>query len=548
MPSTTMNKLIIPRDIPLLSALKRIEEDIVHTHTPLTVDMSDVSFPLTRDVFLVMKKRFRTDQFHLLLRHEYEVDMARSLGIGAEVSWVRAEFDREFSKKNILSHNFTMWEYFLYEMRRWVQYLRFLFTRKRAATPLYKIKKWSPNMFLIVSGLIMSLSLLLFIFYFAVSKTYVSVLPQTTVRPVSANMIFSLASGSLLESKNTVRMKKVTLLVEEKMPFNLDTIDPNSATSAIGRVTLYNELTTEQALKPFTRFITEDGVVFRTESWVNVPPARKVNDITEIGSVEAILKADPNDESGKMIGERGNVPTGTYLSIPGLKFNRDKVYGKAKENFVWWGPARIHLVTEGEIQKFEWILKEQLSRSARTKLQEWLDEQNKNSGESFTLLSGDSVSFTGIAISISSWQKIGDLANEVEMKWSLAVTALVYDKSTVIEYLTNLFHERLLRGTDKELAIHPDTLRMTNVISRAEDGSSIKATMEMNTTITYDLENASNELTRRMKITIAGLTKKEAIDRLINEGHVREVEIHFSPFWLTRVSSNLDNIEFIIKK
>ena len=135
-------------------------------------------------------------------------------------------------------------------------------------------------MFLIVSGLIMSLSLLLFIFYFAVSKTYVSVLPQTTVRPVSANMIFSLASGSLLESKNTVRMKKVTLFVEEKMPFTLDTIDPNSATNAIGRVTLYNELTTEQALKPFTRLVTEDGVVFRTDSWVNIPPARKVNDIT----------------------------------------------------------------------------------------------------------------------------------------------------------------------------------------------------------------------------------------------------------------------------
>jgi hypothetical protein len=158
------------------------------------------------------------------------------------------------------------------------------------------------------------------------------------------------------------------------------------------------------------------------------------------------------------------------------------------------------------------------------------------------------VSFTGETHAIASGQKIGDLANEIEMKGSLTVTALVYNKKAVVEYLTNLFHERLLRGTDKELAIHPDTLRMTNVISRAEDGSSIKATIEMNTTITYDLENASNELTRRMKITIAGLTKKEAIDRLINEGHVREVEIHFSPFWLTRVSSNLDNIEFIIKK
>ena len=118
---------------------------------------------------------------------------------------------------------------------------------------------------------------------------------------------------------------------------------------------------------------------------------------------------------------------------------------------------------------------------------------------------------------IVSGQKIGDLAKEIEIKGSLTVRALVYDKGAVINYLKQIFRDKLLRGTDKELAIHEDTLRLTNVISRAPNDSSIKATMEMNTTITYDLENASNELTRRMKITIAGLKKNDAITRLINE-------------------------------
>lgn len=66
----------------------------------------------------------------------------------------------------------------------------FLTTRKRPKVPLHKIKRHSPNTFLIVAGLIMSLSLLVFIFHFAVSKTYVSVIPQTTVRPIIANIIF----------------------------------------------------------------------------------------------------------------------------------------------------------------------------------------------------------------------------------------------------------------------------------------------------------------------------------------------------------------------
>lgn len=97
------------------------------------------------------------------------------------------------------------------------------------------------------------------------------------------------------------------------------------------------------------------------------------------------------------------------------------------------------------------------------------------------------------------------------------VDALIYDRKAVIDTLTKNFRERLLAGTDKEIAIHPDTLRVVNILSRAPDDTSIKATMEMNTTITYDLEESSNELTRRMKISIAGMKKSEAINEIINE-------------------------------
>lgn len=183
-------------------------------------------------------------------------------------------------------------------------YIGFLFRRKKSAIPLYKMRKSNPNMFLIVSGLIMSLSLLLFIFYFTVSKTYVYVTPQISVRPISANIIFSQNTGSLVQSKNTINMKKIALPIEHTMKFSLDTIDPNSATNAYGTVTIYNELTTDQALKPNTRFITEEGIVFRTESWINVPKSKTENGITQIGTAEAVLRADPSDEAGRVIGSR----------------------------------------------------------------------------------------------------------------------------------------------------------------------------------------------------------------------------------------------------
>lgn len=67
---------------------------------------------------------------------------------------------------------------------------------------------------------------------------------------------------------------------------------------------VYNELSSAQILKPGTRFVTEEGVVYRTSDWVNVPPARSLNGITEIGTMEVYMKADQYDEAGKIIGIR----------------------------------------------------------------------------------------------------------------------------------------------------------------------------------------------------------------------------------------------------
>lgn len=70
----------------------------------------------------------------------------------------------------------------------------------------------------------------------------------------------------------------------------------------------------------------------------------------------------------------------------------------------------------------------------------------------------------------------------------------------------------------------------------------------MNTSITYDFENVTNDFTRHLKTLIAGLSQKEAIDTLLNKGRIKEVQIHSYPFWLSNVSSVIDNIEFVIKK
>lgn len=188
-------KLLLAPDRTLFEALKEIESELENSGH-LIVDMTQVRFPLTRDVFFVLSKRFRGKMIEFLLPHEYEVQMAHSVHLTARVSTMHADFDREFTKKNLLKHNYTMREYFLYELRRGYEYIRFLIQRKKPKSPKYRAPSGMPNMFLIVSGLIVSLTLLLFIFHFAVSKTYVSVLPQISVRPIISNIVFTLQDVS----------------------------------------------------------------------------------------------------------------------------------------------------------------------------------------------------------------------------------------------------------------------------------------------------------------------------------------------------------------
>lgn len=90
-------------------------------------------------------------------------------------------------------------------------------------------------MTLMIIGLVVSITLLLFIFHFAVSKTYVSISPQITIKPVSANIIYALTTNTgseLQKARNVINQKVMNIPVVHEMLFTLDTIDPNSTASA----------------------------------------------------------------------------------------------------------------------------------------------------------------------------------------------------------------------------------------------------------------------------------------------------------------------------
>ena len=114
-----------------------------------------------------------------------------------------------------------------------LEYLWFLvFEKTDAKKKIIHLKKTGSHFALIIIGLIMSMTLLLFIFHFAVSKTIITITPQISIRPISANVIYAQATGSLLTSRNTLTLKKLVIPVTYDMHFQLESVDPNSTTNS----------------------------------------------------------------------------------------------------------------------------------------------------------------------------------------------------------------------------------------------------------------------------------------------------------------------------
>lgn len=465
--------------------------------------------------------------------------------------WDDIEFEEKFSKTNVLKHNFTFVQYLKYEIKK--IFLKYFFIIRKKAKKTYNNKKYTPesHIFLLVIWVILSFSLLSFIFYFAVSKTYVYIKPELWVKTVSRNMVFSENDNeNVFDNKNIIKVNPISMDTSLELPFNISTIDKMSAKNSYWKAVIYNELNTEQIFKPNTRFVTDDWLIYRSNDWIKVPPSSKSEDWKIIAwETETILLADMYDKSWKIIWIRWNIPEGTLLMIPWLKFNRDKIYAKTIEAFHDWEDPKIKVLSQEEYEKFVWIITEKIKSKALSDLKDKIKTLNNNSSSNFQILPINNILVYKIwQIELLNWVKIGDKLSEVKLKWSGSLSTYVYDKNSTIFYLKTILNENILLWTEKLIWVNEDSLRISNILNQTVNPFYMKATTELDSTISYNFEDSTNNLTRKLKNLIANTSKKEATSILLNDSNIANIKIEFSPFWLTRVSNNPDNIEFIIEK
>lgn len=467
-------------------------------------------------------------------------------------------FEENKKNTNILKHNYTFFEYLIFEIKKiyknFINYIFWLNTVKtiQYKSKYYKVKKWWP--ILLIIWLIASISMMFFIFYFAVSKTYVNISPEINIKIKARNLIFKEhleTEEKILPQENIIKLDKKTSKINLESIFTTNGIDYENTSRAKWEVTFVNELKETQYLRPETRILSKNWILYETTDWVNIPAAIKNwSWVIVPWKVDASVIAQLYDYNWHFTWARWNLEEKDTFIIPWLKFNQDKIYAIYKSPLVWWDDDYTSVISEDDIKNSYWIFEEKLKSKVLEKLKEELKEENELNNVDYEILWVDDIIKYSEANIKTVWDlKVWDKVNEFKLIWDIEVTTYVYNKEAVLLALNNIIKTTLLEWTEKLMFIDDKSLRFSTIISREEDPTlEIKATSEIEVWIAYDFDNSDNSYIQKLKSIISWIDKEEAINILLNETTISNVEITNSPFFLKNVTKRIDNIIFTINK
>jgi len=458
-------------------------------------------------------------------------------------------------KQYIMKHNFSFFEYLLFEIKKYYnRFLRFIWKKTHLNEIIYKnpynkVKAWW--VFFLLLWVFLSIFMLIFVFYFAVNKTYVDITPEISINTKAINMSFIESSSNDKLFWNTLQtdVKKIETTISLNHTYKTTKIDYENTKRATWKVLFINEMRDEQILKPKTRLLNIDWLIFETDDWVKIPPKMTLSWQIVFGSVNAKITAKITDKDGKFIWIRWNLSKPQVLTIPWLKFNQDKIYAKLEKPTFWWEDNIVYMVWEKDIEDDKKVLSDILKKESLKKLEEKIKEESKITWINYEILwikdilkyKDENIKLTQ---EIKPWQKIPSF----DLYGSITAQTYIYNKDQALSQLKKVIDESLITWTDKLMFIDDKSLKTTVVLSKEENPLRVKTTVEINMWLSYDFDNNMNNYNKRIKSIISWLTNDEAKNILLNEDRISNVNIRNTPFFIKKVSWNPNNIVLKIKR
>ncbi|MDH5596839.1 MAG: hypothetical protein OEY44_01935 [Candidatus Peregrinibacteria bacterium] len=399
--------------------------------------------------------------------------------------------------------------------------------------------------------LLFSVGLFLLISYIALPGATVYIKPRFDTLEHTVNITLAdKRKNQTLLSRNephVIASEQIETVTKQTKIFNT-TSKQFDGVNAQGFITIYNSASEEWPLKESTRFQTEDGLVFRIQEGIFVPPQTVDDTGAEIlGQYRVAVVADPFDIYADPIGERGNIGPSHFI-IPGLsKFNQEIIWGESDQSMEGGITRYQKVVMEEDIESAKKQIEENLALIAKEDLQTHIVELNRLNNSNLVLLADDHYLKTELLELRVSDELEGSQKDKFEVFAQISTLGVAYD----FDQLFAILKKELKTRAHPDMRVRDDSISPSSLSFEPVDEDEVLGQIKLNVSIKGIQEfviESSREAghqfaNKKVKEKILGFSLEEAESYVGNLPEVDEVEIKLWPFWASRIPRIADNIE-----
>jgi hypothetical protein len=349
------------------------------------------------------------------------------------------------------------------------------------------------------------------VLYFFLARAVISIVPALDTVVIDAKITAVASASSAIDgADNNIPVKIITETINEEGPF-VPTGDSESILE--GKITIINNSGRAQTLVATTRFLTKDNKLFRIVSSVAVPSK---------GKVIAIARSDKPLFPSEV--------TSGHLVIPGLRLDlQSKIYGVLSQQFKSLESGnKINSDQEGKTIATRAILKKAFNVSRdNLKRQLQTDYLISEDVSHANILSAEVSPHPDRAVKTFTLKINAEISHVALSHADLAAFAR--------EHVSSDFPDVKYYDVDKEATVLK-LISLDNEKKEAKLDVSIKVRV-----LNKDILSLIN------KEDFVNKSKEWVVRYLKNFKEIQDVQVTFSPFWVTKTPSVLDHINIEIK-
>lgn len=429
----------------------------------------------------------------------------------------------------IIQENLSVLDYIRFYIIRFISRIIAFSKKFQPRADVFSVKHSS--WYMLVIGIIIILLLMVGIVSLTTPHAAIIITPQASVQNAVRNVTFVLEED--MNDPLQIPVKKTILPFELKKTYNVNTYDPTTLARARGTIKIVNSGLESLKLKPQTRVVV-DTLVFRTEEWVDIP----ASDWSKPGEATVSVIADAVWSDGVLMGKKGNIPQDTVLSFPWLSAEDSiDLSITALSDFRWGDDVYKNILTQEEHARIQKIFRDQLVQGARESL---LDQFGK-ADEFMPIPIPEAI--RELDITVESDVAIGDHVQQVTFSGRWDFMIYMYHVETLRNILLSAAHNHLLENTESLVEISRTPPDIIEVLSRAEEPWSIKATARIPIQVLYDFSSSAGQKT--IQNTLSDLLDSDterAEKTLLNHPYIKSIDIRLTPFWANKLPNSLERI------